>query len=170
MDKDTDIRGKVLAYVRPVLAGLAVFIVLGILQSMLQGEEARVRRVILRGRQAVEAKRIVDCATLVSTAYSDKYGYDRSMLIYLAKEAFNYYKSISIYIEDMTISVDRVKKEARAEVTATVLCQTQGGERENIFEGDRGRAKARFIKEDGAWKLLEVEFYEPVNVMGLTLQ
>jgi hypothetical protein len=146
----------------------AVFIVIFIVifQDVLSGEQARVRKFILNGKRCLEAKDIFSCAGMVSKNYHDKYGNDRDSLIYAAKEACAYYKDILIQIESMEIVLNNSKTEAEVEITALAVCKTQNNTPEKILQGDKGRFKVRLAKENKRWKLVELEFYEPITIMG----
>lgn len=136
------------------------------LQDILAGEEGKIRKFILRGKEAVEAKNILACAEMVSERYQDKYGNDRQNLIYAAKEAFNYYKQVFVHIEKIEIKIDDAKMLASVEIAALVVGQTQANGREKILEGEKGRFRVRLGKEDKKWRLLEIESFEPITIMG----
>jgi len=145
---------------------LAVFIFYNIFQSISTGEEARVRKFILRGKRAVETKDILTCADMIALDYKDKYGNTRESLIYIAKEAFAYYKDILTSIEKMDIQLNPAKDQASVEIVAMVLCRSKAEKLENIFEGEKGRFRVKLIKEDKKWHLQEAEFLEEVTLMG----
>mgnify|MGYP001595466774 FL=1 len=136
------------------------------LRDILAGEEGRVRKFILRGKHAIESKDIFTCANMISHSYRDKYGNDRSSLIYAAKEFFNYYSKVFINIEKMNIKLDDTKKQADVEIAALMIGQTQQNSMEKILEGEKGRGRIKLIKEENKWKLAELEFYEQITIMG----
>lgn len=145
---------------------LLLFISFLWLQDILAGEQGQIRKFILRGKEAVEAKNILTCADMVSMHYQDKYGNDRQNLIYATKEAFNYYKQIFVHIEKMEIKIGDSKMLASAEIVALAVGQTQESNREKILEGEKGRFRIKLVKEDKKWRLLEIEFFEPITIMG----
>lgn len=153
-------------YIFSLLWGIFIFIAIIFFKDILGGEEARVRRFIMKGKNAAESKDILTCADMVSMRYSDKYGNDRGSLIYAGRQVSAYYKSIFIQIQEMKIKLNDTKTEAAVEITAAVICQTQSSNPEKIFEGDKGRFGVKLIKENKKWKLLELEFFEPVTIMG----
>jgi heme exporter protein D len=136
------------------------------LQNILAGEEARVRKFILQGKHAVESKDILTCTNMISQSYHDRYGNDRSSLIYAAKEFFAYYSKVFINIERMDIKLDDRKTQADLEIVALMIGQTQQNSMEKILEGEKGKAGIKLIKEENKWKLAEVEFYEQITIMG----
>jgi hypothetical protein len=153
-------------YILSALWAVFILIFVIIFQDILSQEPARVRKFILNGKKCIEAKDIFSCAGMVSRDYHDKYGNDRDSLIYAAKEACAYYKDILIQIEDMEITLNSSKTEAEVEITALAVCKTQDNVPEKILQGDKGRFKARLAKESKRWKLVELEFYEPITIMG----
>lgn len=161
-----DFKQKHKIFILSVLWALFIFIFLIFFQNILAGEEARVRKFILKGKKAAESKDIFTCADMISSQYHDKYGNDRQSLIYASKEAFTYYKNIFIHIENMDIKLDDSKKEASVEIVALVIGQTQDNKAEKIIEADKARSRVRLIKENKKWQLLEIEFFETITVMG----
>ena len=145
---------------------LAVFICYQWLSFFLAGEAGRVRRFVLQGKKAIESKNILRCADMISINYKDKYGNERSSLLYATKEGFAYYLKIFVNIEEMNIELSESKKEATVRVTALVIGQPKDKIAEKIMEGDKGKFQLRLIKEEDKWKLAEIEFFESVTIMG----
>ncbi len=136
------------------------------LRNILGGEEERVRKFILQGKHAIESKDILTCANMVSQSYQDRYGNDRSSLIYAAKEFFVYYSRVFVNIERMDIKLDERKTQADLEIVALMIGQTQQNSMEKILEGEKGKARIKLIKEKNKWKLAEIGFYEQITIMG----
>ncbi len=145
---------------------VGVFIFYIIIQSICAGEEARVRKFILKGKRAVETKDILACSDMISLNYKDKYGNTRESIIYDAREVFAYYKDILTSIEKMDIQLNAAKDRATVEIVALVLCRTKEEKLENVFEGEKGRFRVKLIKEDKKWRLQEAEFLEELTIMG----
>lgn len=149
------------------IIGVVVFFVFyAQVLNILSGEKGRLRKFILKGKQAVESKNIFTCANMISKDYHDKYGNDRQSLIYATKEAFGYYSKISVHIDNMDIQLSDSKDEASVEIVALVVGQTQQDNAEKILEGEKGRFRVKLIKEEKVWKVLELEFFEPITIMG----
>ena len=70
---------------------------------------------------------------MISIDYQDKYGNDRASLIYLAKETFNYYRTIVSGIEKIDIKLDDSNKKAEVEIAGWALCQSQDNKTDRIF-------------------------------------
>jgi hypothetical protein len=153
-------------FMRSVLGAVVLCLLFIWLQDILSGEEGRVRKFILRGKQAVETKDFFACADIISASYRDKYGNSRETLLYATKEFFGYYKEIFVNIESMEIKFDGAKTKASVEIVALVIGKTQQNNAEKILEGNKGRFRIKLIKEEKKWYLLELEFFEPITVMG----
>lgn len=130
--------------------------------------KCQVRKFILNGKKAVEARNILTGASMISANYHDKYGNDRESLIYSIREAFAYYKNIRSQILKMDIKLDESKSKAEVEVEASVTCQTDQ-DTEKIFKEDKGRVRLVIIKENKKWLLAEVEFLDAATIMGITI-
>ncbi|MFH1269532.1 MAG: hypothetical protein ABIH75_00550, partial [Candidatus Omnitrophota bacterium] len=135
-------------YIWPILAGVTFFILYSWIVGIFSGEKGRVRKFILQGRQAVESQNIFTCANMISTDYRDKYGNDRQGLIYIAKEAFGYYKTISVRIDNMNIELDDSGRQAEVEIKALIIGQGQQDNKEKILEAEKGEFRVKLIKEN----------------------
>src|SRR3989338_2175666 len=145
------IRSYIRVYLWAVAISLVAFFAYNILQDVFGGEQARIRKFIMTGKARIEKKNILGLSDMVSYNYKDKYGNDRSTLVYGAKNFVSYYKDVFINIESVGI---KLKK------TETIR---QGR------EGEKDKFRLKLIKEEDGWKLLDLEFLQPVNVMGETI-
>jgi len=153
-------------YIGIIIGAAVISIAFFWLRDVLAGEEGRVGKFILQGKRAVEARDILACANMISQTYHDKYGNDRSSMIYAAKEFFHYYSKVFINIEKMNIKMDNTKTRADVEIMVLMIGQTQENSTEKILEGEKGRGRIRLIKEENKWKLAEIDFYEQITIMG----
>ncbi len=154
------------SFLRIVLVAVVIASLFFWLQDIFSGEEGRIRKFILQGKRAAEAKDIVSCAEMISRDYRDKYGNDRQSLIYIGRRMFDYYKEVTIGIEKTEIKLDKSGRRADVEITALLLCQFQDNQTEKTFESDRGRFRVKLLKEGRKWKLIEAEFLERLTIMG----
>jgi hypothetical protein len=152
-------------YLRVLFAAAVVFVALVGLPRLFLSEEDRLRRFVWQGKKAVEAKSLLACSDLVSADYQDRYGNDRDRLIFVAREFFGYYRKIFVRIEKIEIDLNDSATEANVEIVALVIGQTGANRRETILEGEKGRFRIRVVKEDKSWKLAEIEFFEPAEIM-----
>jgi len=159
-------------YLWAVAISLVAFLAYNILQDVFGGEEGRVRKFIMTGKARIEKKNILGLSDMVSFNYKDKYGNDRGTLVYGAKNFVTYYKDVFINIERMDIKLNETKTEADVEVTALIIGRTGAGASETIgqgLEGEKDKFRLKLIKEENGWKLLDLEFLQPINMMGETI-
>ncbi len=161
-----NLRGNFKVYLWTVIGTFIFFIFFSWLRDTLSGEQGRIRKFVMQAKKTVESKNILACADIVSLSYHDKYGLDRQGFLYGAKEFFNYYKAIFISIEKMDISLDESKNNATVQITALVIAENQHSGKEKILEGEKGKFAIKLIKEDKKWRLLEMDFFEPISIMG----
>lgn len=161
-----DLREKLRIFAWASLIGVGIFIAYNFVSGIISGEEGKIRKFILRGKGAVEEKNIFKVSDMISANYQDKYGNARSSFIYAAREFFAYYKSILINIEKIEVKFEESKDKASAEITALVIGQPKEGLVEKILEGEKGKFRLKLIKEEKQWQLLELEFFEPIHIMG----
>lgn len=153
-------------YIWSVIAATVLFISYSWIQDILAGEEGRVKKFIMQGAKAVGEKNLLTCSNMVSNNYHDKYGNDHQSLIYFTREFFLYYKDVLVHIESMDIKLDESKTQAGVELVALVIGKTKSDTQDKILEGQKGRFRLKLIKEEKKWRLLELEFFEPINIMG----
>lgn len=166
------IRNYIKIYIWAAVISLVAFFAYNILQDVFGGEQARVRKFIMRGKASVERKNLLGLSDMISYNYSDKYGNDRSSIIYGAKSFVSYYKDIFINIESIDIKLNEAKTEADVEVIALIVGRTGTGKSDTIMqglEGEKDRFRLKLIKGEDGWKVIELEFLQPLNVMGETI-
>jgi len=133
------------------------------------GEEAKVRKFIMQGKSRLEKRDIIGLSEMVSADYKDKYGNDRVTVVYGAKTFLAYYKDVFINIEKTDIVLNEAKDTAEAEVVALMIGKTKDGRSDSIMEGlegEKDKFRLKLRKEKNGWKLLEIEFLQPLNIMG----
>lgn len=165
-------RAWIRIYLMAVAISLIAFFAYNILSDVFGGEEGRIRKFIMTGKARIEKRNILGLSDMVSFNYKDKYGNDRSTLVYGAKNFISYYKDVFINIEGIDIELNESKTEADVEVTALIIGRTGQGASETIgqgLEGEKDKFRLKLIKEEDGWKLLDLEFLQPINVMGETI-
>lgn len=133
------------------------------------GEEARVRKFITQGKSRIEKKDIIGLSDMLAENYRDKYGNDRMALVYGAKSLLAYYKDIFINIEKTDIKLNEAKDTAEVEAIVLMIGKTKDGKSDSIMEGlegEKDKLLLKMTKEKNGWKLLEIEFLQPLNIMG----
>lgn len=165
-------RAWIKIYLMAVAVSLVAFFAYNILRDVFGGEEARVRKFIMTGKACIEKKNMLGLSDMISFDYKDKYGNDRMTLVYGAKNFITYYKDVFINIESMDIKLNEAETEAEVEVTALIIGRTGAGASEGIgqgLEGEKDKFRLKLIKKEDGWKLLDLEFLQPINVMGETI-
>lgn len=163
------IRSYIKIYIWAVVISSVAFFGFNFARDLLGGEQARVRKFIMQGKARVEKKNVVGLSEMVAYNYQDKYGNDRTTLIYGAKTFLAYYKDVFINVESIDIKLNEAKTEADVEIVALIIGRTKEGGSDTIMEGlegEKDKFRLRLIKEENGWKLLEMEFLQPIDVMG----
>lgn len=148
-----------------IILTVVCFIIYALSTQLFSSEEAKIKKFIQKGERAVESKALFTCSGMISEAYKDKYGNNRQSLIYIAKKVFDYYKDISVDIKDIHIELDDTHKNAAVKIIAAVSGQGPRNRDEKILEGREG-VTIKIAKENNKWRLLEIEIFEPVTLMG----
>ena len=159
-------------YIKIYLWAVVTYFGYNLIQDVFGGEPARIKKFIMTGKARLEKKNLLGISDMVSFNYKDKYGNDRSAIVFGAKSFVSYYKDIFIKIESVDIKLNGAKTEADVEVVALIIGRTGQGASETIMqglEGEKDKFRLKLVKEKDGWKLLEMEFLQPVNVMGETI-
>lgn len=162
-------RSWVRIYLWAVVISAVAYFGFNLARDIFGGEEAKVRKFIMQGKSRIEKKDIIGLSDMVSADYRDKYGNDKMTLVYGAKSFLAYYKDIFVNIEKADISLNDPKDGAEAEVTALIIGKTKDGKSDTIMEGlegEKDKFRLKLKKEKDGWKLLELEFLQPLNIMG----
>jgi len=133
------------------------------IKILFEGEMGRIKRVIYAAKTATEREDLFKCISFISQSYTDKYGNDRRSLLAVGKNVFEIYNDIAISIRELDISLDT--DTAEAEVQATVVARNVERKETNIFETDTVKFLIFFKKEEGAWKVIKLEFLEPQQIL-----
>ena len=150
-----------------IIALVAILSVALILIKAPFKEEDKVKRLIYSGKRAIQKEDLLRCSSYLSFDYADKYGNDRRNLLFVAKTIFNEYNHIFIKITKLEIEV--IDQEASAEIEAIGYGQRANTIDEAPIEYDVIKLNVKFKKEQKAWKIIELEFLEPDNVLPLPL-
>jgi hypothetical protein len=147
---------------RKYTIGLIVIIVCGIafphIKMLIEGDRGKIKRIIYAARRATEKEDAFKCISFVSTVYDDEYGNNRQSLFLIAKDFFEYYDTITVGIQDLTIAVE--EERAEAELKARIIGQTPEREQANVFETEIILFRVYFKLEKTGWKVVRMEFLE----------
>ena len=136
-----------------------------VIKGIFEGEEGRLKRLIYSAKRAVERENFIKCASYVSFDYEDKHGNDRNGLFLIVRWFFGEYDNIFIKITELEIEV--TDQNALAEIEAVIYGRRDDSSKKVIFEYDKSRFKVEFKKEQGNWKVIGLEFFEPEDVLSL---
>lgn len=156
-------------YAWAVVVSSVAYFGFNLARDMFGGEEAKVRKFIMQGKSRFEKRDFIGLSDMVSADYKDKYGNDRMTVVYGAKSFLAYYKDIFINIERADITLNEGKDAAEAEVVALIIGKTKDGRSDSIMEGlegEKDKFRLKLRKEENGWKILEIEFLQPLNIMG----
>lgn len=112
-------------------------------------EERRLKIIINQGKEAIEKKDLAACMKYISKDYSDEYDQTYRSLKEDAKEAFEKYDEINIWIRKREI----ILKDSEAEVKLGIIVSAESPEIGLI----RGQEKLTlyFRKENGHWRIIK---------------
>jgi len=112
-------------------------------------EERRLKIVINRGKEAIEREDLEECMRYISQNYFDEYSQSYQSIKEDAKEAFEKYDEINIWIRRREI----VLKDNEAEVNLGIIASAESPETGSI----KGQEKFTlcFRKENGHWKIIK---------------
>ncbi len=158
-------RGKVFV----IALALAALIYLVFVRPLLISEEARIRKGVEEGVQAIEAKDLGKCLRHVSLHYKDEYGLTYLGVKQLLSKIFQEFDAFEIDLRDLRIIL---LDKGVASVTFDLKVKASyGGQRAYIIGAgdDSNRIEMNFIKEGGRWKVTQVEGVQAHGIgQGLT--
>ena len=143
---------------------LAPLIYLLFVRPLLISEEARIRRAVKKGVQAIEAEDLRRCLRHVSLHYKDEYGLTYMGVKGLLTRIFQEFDAFEIDLKNLQITL--LDKEA-ATVTfdLKVKVSYRGQMGFLLGSGDfSNQVKMSFIKEGGRWKVTQVEGVEAQGI------
>lgn len=127
-------------------------------------EQKRIERLLERAEIAVEDQSLFSCSRMVSDAYSDSRGFDRSMLLGAARQMFSRFEKIDVdrertqFVHLPETTVEGRTFEAIVRVYATVTLYTQDGGAALIDPSKKHSILLTLVKEKGRWLLKRMEF------------
>ena len=136
---------------------LALLIYLVFVRPLLISEEARIRKGVKEGVQAIEAKDLGKCLRHVSLHYKDEYGLTYLGVKQLLSKIFQEFEAFEIDLRDLRIIL--LDKGVASVAFDLKVKASYGGQRAYIIGSgdDSNRIEMSFIKEGGRWKVNQVE-------------
>lgn len=142
----------------------AVFVYLFI-RFVTEDEEARVRRVVYAGVLAVEKEDVLKCMSLVSSAYEDPNGNDKTYLMRIVTQIFKEFREFKVDIKKVKIEIG----ESGADSEVSFKCYFKKPGQDQIYF-DTGRLKLHFQKEEDRWLVRSMEYLGAKELESLFLQ
>jgi hypothetical protein len=154
-----------------IVLALASLIYFVFVRPLLISEEARIRKGVKEGIQAIEAKDLRKCLRHVSLHYKDEYGLTYVTVKGLLTQIFQEFDAFEIDLRKLRIIL-LDKGEGVASVTFDLKVKVSyGGQRAYLLgsEDSSNRVEMSFIKEGGRWKVNQVEGIQAHGIgQGLT--
>lgn len=145
-----------------IALSLAVLIYLVFIRPFLISEEARIRRGVMEGVQAIETKDLRKCLRRVSLHYKDEYGLTYVGVRALLNRIFQEFDAFEIALRNLRISSLDKEREA-ASVTFDLKVKVEYREEKVYLLGSGdfwNRIEMELVKEGGRWKVTHVEGVE----------
>lgn len=112
-------------------------------------EERRLKIIIAKGKEAIEREDLEECMRYISQDYSDEYNQTYRSIKEDAKEAFEQYDEINIWIRKREI----ILKNNEAEVNLGIIASAESLET-GLIKGQE-KFTLYFRKEDGHWRIIK---------------
>ena len=143
-----------------IALALAALIYLLFVKPLLISEEARIKRGVREGVQAIEAKDLGECLRHVSLHYKDEYGLTYMGVKGLLTRIFQEFDAFEIDLRNVRITF--LDKEAASVTFGLKVKVSYGGQKAYLLgSGDFwNRIKMSFVKEGRRWKVTQVEGVE----------
>ena len=155
-------RGLIIAL---ALAGLIYFV---FVRPLLISDEARIRKGVKEGVEAIEAEDLQKCLRHVSIHYKDEYGLTYLSVTGLLIRIFQEFDAFEIKLENLRITL-LDKGTASATFNLKVTVSYRGQRAYLLGSGDlSNRIKMSYAKEGGRWKVIQVQGVEAHGI-GRTL-
>jgi len=143
-----------------IALALAPLIYLFFVRPLLISEEARIRKGIEEGVQAIEAEDVGKCLQYVSLHYKDEYGLTYVGVKGLLTRIFQEFDTFAIDLRNLRITL-LDKEIASAIFGLKMKVSYRGGRVYLLGSGDvSNRIKLSLTKEGGRWKVTQVEGVE----------
>lgn len=143
-----------------IALAMAALIYLVFVRPLLISEEARIRKGVKEGVQAIEAKDLGKCLRHVSLHYKDDYGLTYLGVKRLLTQIFQEFDAFEIDLRNLRVTL--LDKETASVAFDLKVKVSYGGQRVYLLgsEDFSNRVKMSFIKEGGRWKVTQVEGVE----------
>jgi hypothetical protein len=140
-----------------VLAAVACFV---LIKYIIVSDEARIRRVIYKGKAAIEQEDFEGALRHVSRDYRDDYGLNKVAIGALLKRVFMEFDSIAIHVKGMEVEI---AEGGLGKATLFTWVTAHGAEGVGYIVGsaeEPSRVIFTLAKERGRWRVVRTEGVE----------
>jgi ketosteroid isomerase-like protein len=147
-----------------IIAAVACFI---LIKYLFVSDEARIKKVIYKGKAAIEQEDFEGALTHVSRDYQDDYGLNKMAIAALLKRLYAQFDNITIHVESLEVEIQESGL-GQASLLTWVTAKL-GGETGYIVGNAENPSRVVFIlaKEGNQWRVVKSEGVEPVEGLWL---
>jgi hypothetical protein len=141
-----------------IMAAVAAFI---LIKYLLVSDEARIKKVIYKGKAAIEQEDFEGALKLVSRDYQDDYGLNKMAIAAILKRVYAEFDDIAIYVEWMEVEI---LESGLGQAAILTWVTAQGREGVGYIVGNAenpSRVVFTLAKEGRHWRVVKVEGVEP---------
>jgi hypothetical protein len=141
-----------------ILAAICCFI---LIKYLLVSDEARIRKVIYKGKAAIEQEDFEGALRHVSRDYHDDYGLNKLAIGALLKRIFTEFDDITIHVKGMDVEI---RERGLGQATFLTWVTVKGEEGVGYIVGNAenpSRVVFTLAKEGRHWRVVKVEGVEP---------
>jgi len=156
--------GKTQKTVLIIIVAVAAFI---LIKYLLVSDEARITKVIYKGKAAIEKEDFEGALTNVSRDYQDDYGLNKMAIAALLKRLYAQFDDITIHVESIDVKI--MESGLGQAALLTWVTAKLGGETGYIVGNAENPSRVIFIlaKEGKQWRVVKTEGVEPVEGLWL---
>jgi hypothetical protein len=146
---------------KTVVVILAVICAFILIKYILVSDEARIRKVIYKGKAAIEQEDFEGALRHVSREYHDAYGLNKLAIGALLKRIFAEFDDIAIHVKGMDVEI---REQGLGQATFLTWVTVQGEEGIGYIVGNAetpSHVVFTLVKERGKWRVVKAEGVEP---------
>jgi ketosteroid isomerase-like protein len=141
-----------------IMAAVACFV---LIKYIIVSDEARIRRVIYKGKAAIEQEDFEGALTHVSRDYRDDYGLNKVAIAGILKRLFKEFDTIAIHVKGMEVEIS---EGGLGQATLFTWVTAQMGDGVGYIVGsaeEPSRVVFTLAKERGRWRVVRTEGVDP---------
>ena len=141
-----------------IMAAVAAFI---LIKYLLVSDEARIKKVIYKGKAAIEQEDFEGALKHVSRDYQDDYGMNKMAIAAILKRLYAQFDDITIYVEWMEVEI---LESGLGQAALLTWVTAQWGDDVGYIVGNAetpNRVVFTLAKEGKNWRIIKTEGVEP---------